>query len=171
MNRRGTGAGAAFTLIEVLVVVALIALMGTLLVAGSVSLLRDQGKSPQDVFWQACLQARREALQSGQDVNLAYDPDARAFTLDDGASTKAIPIPSAPADLKITFVPADNGANDLQLIGGTEISSESLPWVTFFHDGICTPFQVQFFMQGAAHLVAVDPWTCAPVLPAVSAGS
>lgn len=170
MRQRGTGG--AFTLVEVLVVLALIGLLSTLLVGGSISLLRSQAKSPTDIFWQACLQARRTALLSGRDVRMSFDDKAKAFTIDDGQSTTSIPIPRAAADLKVSFIPADGASegSSLTLIGGALVSTESLPAVTFFHDGICTPFQVQFFIAGAAHTEAVDPWTCYPMLPA-AAGS
>jgi general secretion pathway protein H len=159
-------AGRAFTLVEVLVVLALIGLLATLLVAGSMSLLRNQGKSPDDIFWQAVLQARRTALKSGRDVELGYDEKAKAFTIDDGQSPKSIPIPEPADDLKVSFVPVDNATGASVMIAGTVVSTDSMPSVTFFHDGICTPFKVQFYARGAAHLDSIDPWTCAPVLPA-----
>ncbi len=162
MNR----AGRAFTLVEVLVVIALIALLGTLLIAGSISLLRNQGKSIDDIFWLAVQSARKEALQSGRDVRLSYDPKAKAFVLDDGIAPRSLPIPGAPADLKVSLLSAAGGSGDTVLVGGTLVATQSLPWVTFFRDGICTPFQIQFFVRGSAHTVAIDPWTCAPVLPA-----
>jgi general secretion pathway protein H len=39
-----------------------------------------------------------------------------------------------------------------------------MPFVTLYSDGTCTPFRVQFHSNGAARIIAIDPWTCAEVL-------
>jgi general secretion pathway protein H len=36
--------------------------------------------------------------------------------------------------------------------------------VTFYNDGTCTPFRAQVRTYAGAHMLSVDPWTCAPVL-------
>jgi hypothetical protein len=39
-----------------------------------------------------------------------------------------------------------------------------MPSVTFYDDGTCTPFRVQLRTNAGAHMLTIDPWTCAPVL-------
>src|SRR3954466_6989834 len=62
----------AFTLIEVLLVLALIGFLASVLVVGSVRLLSGQAPSPEEVFWKAVAGARRMALVSGKDVQLQF---------------------------------------------------------------------------------------------------
>jgi general secretion pathway protein H len=57
------------------------------------------------------------------------------------------------------------------LIGGTVVETEPLAAVTFYNDGTCTPFRVQLRANGAAHILSIDPWTCAPVLSKSDASS
>jgi general secretion pathway protein H len=44
------------------------------------------------------------------------------------------------------------------------IESQPIPFVTFFSDGTCTAFRAQFVRNGGTSMLAIDPWTCAPVL-------
>ncbi|MFZ1056073.1 MAG: hypothetical protein WAN79_10410, partial [Opitutaceae bacterium] len=50
------------------------------------------------------------------------------------------------------------------LIGGIVVETEPLTSVTFYDDGTCTPFRAQIRTNGGAHLLSIDPWTCAPIL-------
>ena len=41
----------------------------------------------------------------------------------------------------------------------------NLPYITFYPDGTCTPFRVQMKTgNNSPRIVAIDPWTCAPML-------
>ena len=64
----------------------------------------------------------------------------------------------------IDFHPADTNSSSSILIGGTLVETEPLASVTFYSDGTCTPFRAQIRTGGGAHLLTIDPWTCAPVL-------
>jgi hypothetical protein len=44
------------------------------------------------------------------------------------------------------------------------MESQAIPSVTFFSDGTCTPFRVQFVRGTGTSVLSIDPWTCAPVL-------
>jgi len=50
------------------------------------------------------------------------------------------------------------------LLGGELVETGTMPYVTLYRDGTCTPFRVQFHSSGAARIIAIDPWTCAEVL-------
>ena len=50
--------------------------------------------------------------------------------------------------------------------GGSVVETEPLPGgVTFYSDGTCTGFRLQIRLNGGASIIAIDPWTCAPVIP------
>ena len=158
----------AFTLLEILLAIALVALISTALIAGSVSLLKDKPSSADDVFWQAVVQARKAALQGGREVRMSFDSDQEAFVIDDGVAPPAdVPIPSAPKDLAVAFVAAQSNGADMVLLGGTAVDVQPMPSVTFFSDGTCSPFRLQIQARTGAHLLEIDPWTCAQKLKAL----
>ena len=170
----------AFTLLEVLLSIAIIALLATVLVGGSARLLNEQPASPHDVFWRAVREARKTALKTEHEIRLKFDKDKRQFLLIDGfapatlaldgftreeTSLKQFSIPSVTGDLMVDFLPAGTkGGGNVILVGGVLIESQPIPFVTFYSDGTCTAFRAQFVREGSASTLAIDPWTCAPVL-------
>ena len=169
-----------FTLLEVLLSIAIIALLATVLVGGSARLLNEQPASPHDVFWRAVREARKTALQTEHEIRLKFDKDKKEFLLIDGfapatlapdgftreeTSLKQFSIPSVTGDLMVDFLPAGTkGGGNVILVGGVLIESQPIPFVTFYSDGTCTAFRAQFMREGSASILAIDPWTCAPVL-------
>jgi general secretion pathway protein H len=174
-----------FTLLEVLLTLAIIALIGTVLIGGSSQLLADRPATAEDVFDKAVQEARKTALKSEKDVRLVFkkDGDTKRFALVDSAAPaapldpvlastfqqdpnagvlKEFPVPNA-SDLDVTFLPSQKGGNMI-LVGGIAVETTTLPYVTFYTDGTCTPFRAQFARGGSNHIAAIDPWTCAPVL-------
>jgi general secretion pathway protein H len=93
---------------------------------------------------------------------LSYDAKAKAFVLDAKEGARNFPVPEV-RDLTIDFLQAQSTGGAL-LVGGQLVDTQTIPAVSFFPDGTCTPFRVQFRTNGPAHIVAIDPWTCAPVL-------
>ena len=167
MNR---SAQAAFTLLEILLAIALIGLLSGALIAGSTSLLSDKPVLPREVFWQASHAARKTALQNaavqgGHDVRLSFDDKQKAFIADDGVAPQTFPIAKAPPDLAVTFVPTNGGANSAPAAGSPD-QTPPVPYVTFYGDGTCTPFEVQFHSKASVQLVDIDPWTGAQILKA-----
>jgi prepilin-type N-terminal cleavage/methylation domain-containing protein len=163
MTTSETGDRGGFTLLEILLVLALIALMGTIFIGGSQAMLADKIRSPDDEFWVACATARRQALEDRRSVLLSYDAKERAFVLNDGTTRKDLPV-TGPDDLVIDFHPAQPTSGSEVLVAGTLVETEPMASVTFYNDGTCTPFRAQIRASGAAHLLSIDPWTCAPVL-------
>jgi prepilin-type N-terminal cleavage/methylation domain-containing protein len=163
MTTSATGESGGFTLLEILLALALLALLGTIFVGGSSALLADRGSSPDEEFWKACAGARREALEEQRSVLLSFDPKARGFVLNDGTQQKALPV-AGPDDLLIDFHSAQADSGSLVLVGGTLVETQPLLSVTFYDDGTCTPFRAQIRSNGGAHMLSVDPWTCAPLL-------
>ena len=177
--RQRTGSRSGFTLLEILLAIALIALLAGALIGGAAHLLTDQPVTADEVFWKSVQQARKTALKSEKEVRLRFDAKKKQFVLIDGFAPSALaadgftreetalkqfPIPPpGGTDLTIDFLSSSKGGAVI-LVGGVMIESQPIQFVTFYPDGTCTPFRAQFMRNGASHLLAVDPWTCAAVL-------
>lgn len=148
------------------------ALLASVLVSGAAALLNDKPTSPDEVFWNAVEEARKMALKGNQDVSMTFFSDreqGKGFLVTDGSQSKQLPIPN-PGDLEVSFLSQRKGGS-LIMIAGTVLESQPLKSVTFYADGTCTPFRIQFYRGGAAHIDAIDPWTCARLLtPLENAG-
>ncbi|ACB74888.1 hypothetical protein Oter_1604 [Opitutus terrae PB90-1] len=153
----------AFTLLEILLALALIGLLSGALVTGAVSLLNTEPQSPEEVFWAASQQARRAALRTQQEVALSFDAKEKEFVVTEPSGRRSFPIPAASRELTIDLLQAQASGGSV-LIGGQLVDTRTLPSVSFYPDGTCTPFRVQFRTTGPARVIAIDPWTCAPVL-------
>jgi prepilin-type N-terminal cleavage/methylation domain-containing protein len=163
MTTSETGDPGGFTLLEILLALALIALLGTIFIGGSEALLSDKAKSLDEQFWQACIAARRQALEDRKNVVVSYDPKVKGFIFSEGAAKVTVPV-KGPEDLVIDFHSAQPSSISESLIGGTAVETEPITSVTFYNDGTCTPFRAQIRANGAAHVLSIDPWTCAQVL-------
>ena len=71
---------------------------------------------------------------------------------------------AATKDLTVDFLAASAGQSAV-LIGGELVSTQTVPAVTFYPDGTCAAFRLQLRAGAAAHVLNIDPWTCAQVLP------
>jgi general secretion pathway protein H len=161
-GRRGGG----FTLLEILLALALIGLLSAALVSGAVRIVDSQPQRPEDVFWAASQAARRAALQTEREVTLSYDGKEKRFEVGDGsAATQTFAIPGATRELTVDLLPGQerSGSSSI-LIGGQLLENRTITSVTYYPDGTCAPFRVQFRTNGPARVIAIDPWTCAPVL-------
>lgn len=163
MGSQGGARFAAFTLLEILIAVALLGLLSAALVTGANHLLDNRARTPAEVFWEAAREARRTALESATDVRLSFDEKEKTFVAHDGRAQQTFPLVEPPRELEVSFLPAQSTYGAL-LIGGLLVESEAVPFVTFYADGTCTPFRIQFRTTGPASVISIDPWTCAPVL-------
>lgn len=169
---------AAFTLLEILLTILLIGLLGAALIGGSAQLLSEKPVATEDVFWASVQAARKAALKAEHEVRLKFDSEKKRFLLFDGqaASLPApgevgveevplaeFPIASATPELAVDFLVQTKGGNAI-LVGGVLLESQPIPYVTFYADGTCTAFRLQIFRSGGAHILTIDPWTCAPML-------
>lgn len=150
----------AFTLIEVLLVIALLALMSTVLISGTTGFFQMRDARPDQVFWQAVTDARQQALDHEETVFLSYDPKARQlnWTWPDGQKSAAL------EGQTLRFLPAQKTSS--KLLGGTLVETGTLTGVNFYPDGTCDPFRAELIApNGDKDELRVDPWTCAPMLP------
>ena len=169
-----------FTLLEILLCIALIALLGGVLVGGASHLLTEQPTTPYAVFWKAVQEARKAALKSEHEIRLKYDRDKKHFYLVDGLTPSAlaedgvtrveVPLKTFPLaaeiarDLTIDFLGASAKGGNAILVGGVLLESRTIPHVAFYSDGTCMAFRAQFARSSGNTILSIDPWTCAPVL-------
>ena len=168
---RSRAAGRGFTILEILITLALIGLLAGVLISGSVRLLADTPEAPYDVFAEALAEARKEAVERNAEVTLAYDSRERVFFATARGREGAVEVGRFPVvydgnDLRIDFLVAGKG-NPL-LLGGVLVDTASVSEVTFYPNGTCTAFrvQIQLSLRDQPLVVEIDPWTCAPILSA-----
>jgi prepilin-type N-terminal cleavage/methylation domain-containing protein len=160
---------AAFTLLEVLLTMAIIGLLAAVLIGGSAQLLSNKPITVREVFWQAVQEARKCALRHEREVYLKYVDDrekGKAFNVIDGPETKAFPLPPTAItnDLMVDLLANQSGGH-LQIFAGVVSEASSVKYVTFYPDGTCQSFRLQVMRSGAVSTYGVDQWTCAPILP------
>lgn len=152
-----------FTLLETLLVLALIGLIGALLAAGVTRVFRNDHPTPEDVFWQACRSAQKLAALSEHEVSLGFDAKEKKLVWGNGQETGASSFDAVGGEVGVQFLQALKGGS-LILIAGQVVETQEVPRVMFYPDGTCTAFRVQFRVGANAWQLAIDPWTCAPVL-------
>ncbi len=158
-GRGGFGDSRGFTLIEILLVLALLALFGTIFVSGVTPMLRAMdSRGPEQLLNEAILGAREQALSSGREIELRYDAEKRHLVWH-GAG--GVQVEELPLGTSVELLPMEKGGSIL--LGGvlTE-AQEPLRRVRFFPDGTCDPFRIRVREpERAPRLLVVDPWTCA----------
>ncbi len=165
------GAG-AFTLFEVLLVIALIAVAGTMFLVSVESLGRS---SPADefegAFWRAMGQGRERALATRRPVELWWDEEAKSFVLTGLAGDTSVPVAGEAAgkDCVATFS-EEVAANDFILVRGALVTRRPTRSVRLFPDGTCQTFAVEFELGAYKRRVVIDPWTGAEMLTGDAAG-
>lgn len=156
-----------FTLLEVLVTLALIALLTGVLVVGTSRLLGDRPKSPDELFWAAVEEARKTALLNNRDVRLSFDTRSGEFvTWANGQEESRLPfVPGEVSEFEF-LAPKSPGSFSAILVGGQLVETQTIPSVTFYRDGTCSPFRAQLKSRNGARVLEIDPWTCAQMLSA-----
>ena len=145
-----------FTLLEIVVVLALIALVSALLIGGSGALLRSVGREDvENTALSAMAGARHGAVLAGRTLELRVDDKTRVLdwgvgrvTLAGEDTVRLLP------PLKISSV----------LIGG-RLQEEPVARVRFYADGTCDPFRLEIVRGPTSHLLLIDPWTCTVLAP------
>lgn len=149
----------AFTLIEMLLVLAVLALVGTVLINAAAGFFQQREGRPEDIFWQSVNAARQLALDENQPVSLRYDQDGHRLVWSAGEKNDSIAL----TGISLRFLPAQQSSR--LLIGGVMFESDALARVRFYPDGTCDPFRLEIKIGDAApRILPIDPWTCAPIL-------
>lgn len=153
---RAGGLGRGFTLLEIVVVLALFGLVSVLLLGGSGSLLRAIGREDvESTTLNAIASARYEAVLAGRTLELRLDEKTRV--LDWGAGRAIL----AGEDTVRLLPPVQTSA---VLIGG-RLEEAAISSVRFHADGTCDPFRVEIVRGQAGRILVIDPWTCTVLAP------
>lgn len=169
----------AFTLVEIMAVLAIIAMGSAVLIVGTTRLFSDDPTQPADVFWHAVTAARKQALQSGREVRLAFAPagsdeagempSALVATWENGG-TRTFPFEKN-RDVVCEFLSTQKAVSSV-IIAGELVETHTMSHITFYGDGTCTPCRVQFRIGSSSpQVLAIDPWTCAEMLQQTEGGS
>ena len=148
-------------------VLALLGLLAGLFITAARSFTDEGAKTPEDVFWQMVRDSRKRALLAGRPVQVRYEAAqkdeaaALVMTLDGAAERLSFPVED---DVKLDFLSLSKSRSSI-LVAGQAVETQTLPFVTFYGDGTCSPFRVQLRTKTSApRLLTIDPWTCAEVL-------
>ena len=158
--RRPRAPPLGFTLIEVLLVLAVIGLVGGLLLPGVQSMLRTiNNEEPDRIFLDVVNSARERALTGNRTVLLRYDKDKRTLSWSDDAGTERKVLAEG---IALQFLQAKEGR--AILLGGVLVETQEMGAVRFYADGTCDRFRVQIRQgTGTPQVITFDPWTCAPL--------
>ncbi len=153
-RRAATG---AFTLVETILVLAVMVLLGTLLLPSVNSILRAiNQEDPQRQFWDTVTAARELALTQNRTVLLRLSEDRKTLLWGDASDRQQ----KLPAGVSLKFLRSKTGSTIL--LGGTLLETEELPVVRFYADGTCDRFRAQIMSgKSSVQIMTVDPWTCA----------
>jgi len=156
--RRDSRAG--FTLVEVLLVLALLALIGMVLLPAAGGLMPRSGGGWEDTVAESLQKVRREAVVSGRELTMRFNPENRCLIWETGTSP---PLDNGEAKLAVDFLRAIGTSS--VLIGGQLVDTTVVPVLRFYPDGTCDPVRIQLRATGSVpRVLTIDPWTCAPGL-------
>jgi prepilin-type N-terminal cleavage/methylation domain-containing protein len=159
------GRRAAFTLLEVLVTIALIALLTGVLVVGTSRLLDDRPKTADELFWTAVGATRHDALFNQHDVRLSIDLTKNEFVaLGAGGAERRHPFVEKAVNEFDFLEPSAGGGSTSVLLGGQLVETRTVRFVTFYRDGTCSPFRARLKSRDGTRILEIDPWTCAQML-------
>jgi prepilin-type N-terminal cleavage/methylation domain-containing protein len=160
-SRCGRDAG-GFSLLEILVVLALCGLISALLLGGGGALLRTVTTDDvQNTALGAIAGARHQAVLTGRTLEFTVNDQTRV--LDWGAGRA----PLAGTDT-VRLLPVVRAS--ASLVGGRLVETP-LDRVRFYADGTCDPFRLEIVRDQASQILDIDPWTCAVLSPGVGPGS
>ena len=168
LARAFTGRG--FTLVEILLVIALIGMFTAIFVVNFESLVRqNEASAVETAFWQATRTARTRALIDRRTQALRFDADAVSFVVEEagGANRETFDVDqkdwASGTRLEINLqkrVPP----SQFSLIAGDLVDTRNIPAAHFFPDGTCSPFLVNLKVGADDFTIEIDPWTGAELL-------
>lgn len=147
-----------FTLVEVLLVLALMALVSGVLILGASNLLSGDRDDPEAALLSTLQRVRREAVERNETIELRIEDDGAALTWGDQPDQSAT-LPASQTARARLLAPQSLGA---VLIGG-EAEEHPLSSLRLYPDGTCDHARLEVRRNGARRLHAIDPMTCAPL--------
>lgn len=150
-----------FTLIELIIVIALVALVGGLVVINAEAIFRGLGEEPVErVLREAVREARFQAAYLKEPTQLAYDGETAVFLITGAGGQSLASFPTSetasPRDLDIQFeqILPEEGLTRNARQNTTEIDA-----VTFRPDRSSTPFQVIIDQGPSPFTLRFDPFS------------
>lgn len=157
----GLHRSSAFSLLEILAVLALMGLISALLIGGSSALLRTAATDDvQNTALSAVAAARHSAVLTGRTLELRSDDRTRVLDWGEGRVALA-------GEGGVRLLPPAKGSSIL--VGGQLVESP-LARVRFYADGTCDPFRLEIVRDRTSQIMAIDPWTCAVLSPEAAPG-
>ncbi len=151
MPRRRT---AAFSLLEILAVLALAGLITSLLLGGGQAMLASLAREDTETSaLKAVGNARQAAVLSGTTLTLRFDEKTKSVDWEKGQLALELK-----PDQVVRFLPPATVA--AELVGG-RLREAPLARVHFYADGTCDPFRLELPDGDRLRIVAIDPWSCA----------
>ena len=153
----------AFTLIELMLTMALIALLSSLFI-WNINALLKQGEleALQNELWGAVEKAKQAAVFSRQPHKVRFDEKLKSFMVSSGGEEIAFKVDTSgfgeEVEIEVLFkmiLPKDG----YRLVRGELVTHREIESVTFFPDGTCTPFSVDMKIGEYESGYQVDPWT------------
>jgi len=146
-------------------VLALLVLITSVLLPAAGSLLRgSRGEAAEETVLAVLQDARRQAVLSGRDVALHYEPPENALAWTDGVQAGRRVFEEG--HVTVEFLRPSGGA---VLLGGQLVEADPVAEMKFYADGSCDLIRLQLrTADGAPRVIPIDPWTCAPVLASTS---
>lgn len=153
----------AFTLIEILLVISLIALFSTLFVLNLDSLLRSSEiETLENEYWRAVDAAKSGAVFTQRPHFIEWNEDEHRFVVKADGVVESFEVESdtinadTPIEVRFEEVAPENS---YVLIRGELVSKRDIATVGFYPDGTCSPYVVTMKVAGYQTEFQMDPWT------------
>jgi prepilin-type N-terminal cleavage/methylation domain-containing protein len=162
-RRRGLEARSGLTLIEMMLTIALIALLSSLFVWNINSLLKQgELEALQNEMWAAVERAKQAAVFSRQPHVVRFDEELNAFVVNSGGEQHVFEVDTEnlgqDVEIEVLFqetLPRDG----YRLVRGELVTKRKIESIVFYPDGTCTPFSVDLKIAGYESSFQIDPWT------------
>lgn len=166
---RRAGRDAGFTLLEMMLVFALIAMLTAALVINIEAMVRQSAASVvEGAFWEATRTARTDALLKRRTETVRFDERAGAFVVESPEGQRRFEIDrkewKSDVDLEVAFKKR-LASSQFTLVRGELVDLREIPSIQFFQDGTCTPFVLELTVGDTQRRIEIDPWTGAELLP------
>lgn len=151
-----------FTLIEMLLAVALVAILSTMFVLNLKSLLRDgELETLEREYWRAVESARSGAVFNQKVHFIEWDAEGQRFLVKSAGSVEEFEVDlSAMGDPEIeVFFEEVAPENSYVLIAGELVAKREIATVGFYPDGTCSPYTVSLKVDEFETVFQMDPWT------------
>ncbi len=150
-----------FSLIELVIVIALIAVVGTLVVVSAEGMLSGLGTEPNErIFQKAVREARFQAAALKENTYLAYDQESSSVKIFDEAGQMLMEFPlTTEGDGYSEGVVFEQVLPARGLESFTSEETVEIKQVVFRPDRSSTPFQVTIRESGDAFTLRYDPFS------------